>query len=380
MNDRLRVVAAVVLLLPAGHEGRGQAPKEVAKSESVPSEVAGRTFDQWKADLKHPDPSVRSEAILTLLQFGAPSSEVIQLLIDRSHDRDASPRVKAIILLTMLEVPKKDVPAVVKALVQRLADDSQSIIRYQAAVALDRFADEPSAKIAIGPLLKCSEDAATWEIRKLAVALLRRVGQDPTLGPEYRISQALINAARDPTAGVRLEVAMSMGALGRPADTVMWATTEKVLQGLARDRDPVVGLWANVSLQCLADNFSEERLHAIAVYLRSPQQRMRVQAARAIGVMGTKASSAVPDLLKALDDKDSEVVFEACNALAGARDVSPKVMTALTDLSKRENAGKAVRDLAARTIEELNKPPKKEETKVAPAKEMPKKPAALITR
>src|SRR5689334_15008363 len=90
------------------------APKPTIKTNpnasSVITEVAGRTFEQWKADLKHPDPSTRAEAILAITYFGPLTAEAVPALIDRCHDRDASPRVKAIIALGFVEMNPRDTP------------------------------------------------------------------------------------------------------------------------------------------------------------------------------------------------------------------------------------------------------------------------------
>ena len=55
------------------------------------------------------------------------------LLLDRCQDRDASPRVKAIIALRLIPVDPQDVPKVVDALARRVSptDESQAIVRYE---------------------------------------------------------------------------------------------------------------------------------------------------------------------------------------------------------------------------------------------------------
>src|SRR5271170_1103349 len=59
----------------------------------VVSEVDGRTFDEWKNDLQHADPSTRAEAVLALVHFGPRTAEAVPLLLKRCLDSDPSPRV-----------------------------------------------------------------------------------------------------------------------------------------------------------------------------------------------------------------------------------------------------------------------------------------------
>src|SRR4051812_24020294 len=87
------------------------------------SEVGGKTLSQWIADLNHQDPSVREEAIRAVTQFGSEASRAVPQLIARLRDVDASPRAKAALALSIIEVPKSDVPRVVQALAQRVQED-----------------------------------------------------------------------------------------------------------------------------------------------------------------------------------------------------------------------------------------------------------------
>ena len=111
----LSTLAALLLLLPSTLAAQAPTPvppraglKPLEGVASITSEIGGRTFEQWKVDLKHSDPSVRSEAILAIALFGNAATEAIPLLLDRCLDRDASPRVKAVLALTVLEIPERE--------------------------------------------------------------------------------------------------------------------------------------------------------------------------------------------------------------------------------------------------------------------------------
>lgn len=339
--------------------------KDPAKSQlktnptapSVVSEVGGKTFDQWKQDLKHPDPSVRAEAIIAISQFGAATVDAVPLLLDRCLDRDASPRVKAVIALTFIEIAEKDIPKVIDTLALRVGDDTQSIVRYQAATALNlRFADHKHARNAVSGLLKGAADQAAWEIRRACVMALRRCGVDPANGPEPRVTQALVRALQDPTSRVRAEAAIGLGAMGRPGDEILLGQVLRALQGVLRDREKSVGIWAQVSLMALADKVSDSQLETLAKGLSSSDMRIRAQTTRAIGALRERGQPCVGALLTALQDKEREVILEACVSLGNVGDRGPKVVAALTELSKSKDAADEVRELAKMTLEQLTKP------------------------
>lgn len=324
------------------------------------SEFAGRSFDQWKADLKHADPSIRAEAIIGVSQFGSSTTEVVPLLLDRILDRDASPRVKAVMALTFIDIKDRDIPKVIDAMTRRVAEDTQAIIRYQALVALDqRYADHAHARNSVGVLLKSAADPSVWEIRRLSISCLRRCGLEKGNGPEARVSVALVTAAQDAASRVRLEAIISLGVMGQPTDPAIFKEVERALQLAVRDRDKVVGIWAQVSLMALADKVPDSMLHNLARGLTNSETRIRAQTVRAIGALKDRGKPCTPALLKALEDKDTEVIAEACMALANIGDKGEKVVKTLTDLSKNKEADENIRDLAKESLEVLMQTKKK---------------------
>jgi HEAT repeat protein len=328
------------------------------KKPTYISEVGGRTFDQWKTDLRNPDPSVRAAAIIAILGFGSRAADALPLLLERCLDRDGSPRVKAVIALTLMEIPEKDIPKVIDALARRLDEDTQSIIRYQAAVALDRFADHDSAPRAVGALIKGASDQAAWEIRRICVTCLRRCGVDKMTGPEPRVTSVLMRSLSDPAARVRLEAAFALGSQGRPPDNIVAGQVERALLTVIRDRDKSVALWAQVSLMALADKVTYTQLEKLAEGMQNTEARMRAQTVRALGALGDRAKPVVHLVVAALKDKEKEVVYEACISLAGIGDKGPKVMEALTALSKDKEMEEPLRETAKMALEHLNSPAK----------------------
>lgn len=364
------LVAVLALAVPgidAQAPEKGADPKPpaakapVAKDKDAPasmmSEFAGKTFDQWKLDLKHQDPSVRVEAIVAVAQFGKLTAQTVPVLLDRCLDRDASPRIKAIMALSFIEIDKKDIPKVVECLAKRIGEDGQAIARYHAALSLQRFTDETSAKAAITPLIRACQDTTSYEIRALAVSLLRQIARDTSKGPPYAVSDILVRTAKDPAAQVRLEVAMALGALGRSSETQMQESIERTLLALTRDRDKAVGVWGYVGLLAHTEKVNESQVMAVAQpLLGDPSTRLRLHSARALGAIGAKAKVAIPTLLRALEDKDEEVVAEAIVALGAVGDPNERVLKSITEISTREKTDEVLKKLAKTTLEQLKKP------------------------
>lgn len=311
----------------------------IPPSSTAPTvnEVGGRTLSQWMTDLRHKDPSTRAQAITNIPAFGERAAEAVPLLIDRCQDTDASPRAKAVITLKFVTVRPADVPKVVEALARRLTEDPQSIVRYEAAVALVRFADD--AKPVVPALLRGVDDTGTWEIRHASIIALRRAAFDSKAGPDKRATVALMKALRDPVERVRLEATVSLGAMGRPADPQLLGALVSALQQQLAYRDKALSLWSHVSLMALDDKVSEQSLQAILKLIQSPERDIRLQVLLALGAMGAKAKAGVPAVIACLEDQESAVVAAACATLPRLGDPSGRVLDALIKVTQRKEQG-----------------------------------------
>src|SRR5207247_7974983 len=123
-------------------------------------------------------------------------------LINELTDRDVSLRVNATITLGIVGMEEKDIPAGVSALI-RLLTDTQSIVRYQAAMALGRLGRD--ARPAIPALLNTIKDSSSWEIRKAAAFALGAIAEDRQRGPDVRAMRALADALKDTCFQVLME-------------------------------------------------------------------------------------------------------------------------------------------------------------------------------
>ena len=153
---RIAFAAVLVALTLLPGSGVGQSPKAPegappkAGAAQAPQPAAGettwggKTLDKWILELKNPDASKRTMALLALMHFGEAASKAIPHVLDRLHDSDVSPRAKAALVLRYLAVDPKHVNSVVKELGGRLYPpgtnrdygESQAVIRYEAAKTL----------------------------------------------------------------------------------------------------------------------------------------------------------------------------------------------------------------------------------------------------
>jgi HEAT repeat protein len=332
-------LAAVLGAAALGTSLAAQAPTTSPSPTPPPiTEIGGKTLTQWKSDLKHRDPSVRSIAMLNIVGFGERAGEAVPLIIDRCEDRDASCRAKAVLVLKVMYVPEQHKGKVVAALAKRLAEDSQGIIRYEAAQALQRYADD--AHEAVPALLTPNrgvDDSATWEIRQVSIMVLRRAAFIKGKGPEPRATRALIAALKDTVEKVRLEATIALGAMGPPADPMMLEAVVRALDQQLAYADKSIALWSHVSLLSISNTVPEKSLAAILKLLRSPERDMRLEVLHALQAIGHKAKGAVPTVIDCLEDKEPAVVAAACITLAGLGDTSEAVRSAIIKVSERKD-------------------------------------------
>ena len=320
------------------------------------NEVDGKSLVQWTKELTNPDASIREEAIRAVVFFSGPHShELITALIERCQDRgDVSVKVRAIMALTILEVRKEDIPRIVKAMGERLQVDTQVIVRFQAAVALVRFGED--SKDAMTALIKGATDQQSFEIRRMCIRALEACGYMNvvgSVGPDPRVTNVLLNALHDPASQVRQEAVIALGSMGRSSDPMLYSKTIDLLPRVSvSDRDKIVRIWALVSWMAL-DKPSELGIKRIVDLLKDPEQRVRLAAVRALGIMGTRGKTVVSTLIEMLNDKDPAIVVAACSSLAGLADGAAPALKALTAMSERKDIDKGMKALVDATIKQI---------------------------
>ena len=83
----------------------------------------------------------------------------------------------------MIRIDEKDRSHVIDAVGTRLMDDSQAMVRYDAAVTLAELGAD--SKGAFAAILHGVEDLSSFEIRRVSIDALVVAGQTP-MGPDLR--------------------------------------------------------------------------------------------------------------------------------------------------------------------------------------------------
>ncbi len=350
------VLCLFCLVLPA----RAGQPKDNPSSDSsqrtdngYTKEWGGKRFDEWLKDVKfHPDPSYRAAALIAISQFKQSADAVPDILTRLREDGDASPRVKAALLLRMIPHHDTDRTRIIRGLAHAISHDPQSIIRYEAARSLQAFCplrfDVKEEKDALQDLVAGMNSTSTYELRDVCIHTLIMAGVDPREGPDPRVTDALLtraNPSYEATTQVRLKAIMALGAQGRPPDPNKLSRVMGVLKMPAnyRSSHPTVRIWSHVAIIALEEKANKKDLDTIAGYLTDREAATREQAVMALGALEDKAQGYVDDILKMLKREQVPAV-KAATALALGRlkNTGPRVLDALikmTEEKERENIG-----------------------------------------
>jgi HEAT repeat protein len=247
----------------------------------------------------------------------------------------------------------------------------------QAAMALATFG--PEAKSAVPNLVNVFRDSqASWEVRRAAAVTLGTVAIDPKDGPNPQAVAVLTDAVRrDTCSKVRLHALTALILLGRPpsgaeadgekaalrrAQAEAFRNEKSVLETAIKDPDKLVSLWARVALMRI-EKVTDAHLIQVGLLLKSADVALQVNAAQALGAMGTDAKSQIKNLIDALRDKEPSVVMAAAAALAGMGDAAKTAVPALKELESGQN--ELVKVAAAQALARINKTDKAETPKPA---------------
>jgi HEAT repeat protein len=343
---------ALTLSSRADDKGPGKAdpkaqPAATIQQTPAPAEpliyrIEGKEIEKWMDDTRSEDPSVRERAIRAIVHFGPRATIAVPYLLERCTDIEASPRLRAVMALTVVDIRDSDRNKVIDALAKRLEvnavtkqfEDPQGIVRYHAALALNRFGEE--AKSAIPGLINAVGDRSSFETRKAAISALRQIARDAKNGPDARATHALLERlvpGVEPAADVRLEAILSLGYMGRPADKGLLTKVEGTLKTCALGQHKPIAIWAIVSQMALGE-ITEEQLNKIQKFMTTTDVDTRIHGARALGSVGPKARKYVGLLIEMLNDKDYDTYAAGCVSLMSMGEPGSDAITALTKIAE----------------------------------------------
>jgi HEAT repeat protein len=326
--------------------------QEGGKKKDFTPKIPIKSLKSWIMDLKDKDASVRDIALSAIPNYGSSTSEAIPAVIDRCLDPDAGVRVKAVMALSVLEILDKDIARTVDTLAKRAQEDPQAQVRYLAINALQRF-DPVDARRTIAALVEASKYQNSYEVRRIALIALVKFGMDKTTGPDTKAVTAALVALKDPAIPVRYAAITAIALLGKPNNPVVSAGVEKALTDLANGTDKIFAIWAKVGLANQDVLSTATHVKFISQMLKQSDLQVKLEAMRAISVIGALAKPTVPDLIDLLEDKDNFVVFNACLTLGSLNVEAREAKEPLTKLIAKKDVIEPVKQAATNALESL---------------------------
>jgi len=212
-------------------------------------------------------------------------------------------------------------------LVEKLNDSNPSI-QHAAAISLGRYGRAE----AIEELIKPKIFRSTYhQIRWAAVAAVGRLG-------DYRVVDHLLKAVEDPEWIVRTQAITEL--MAKVKDIIAHKDirlTRILIHMFSLDNEEIVNL--------ATEGFQEigpESLHWLHDALHNPSPNIRSNAARTLGLMGSRGST--PYLLDLLQDEDAAVRATACEALGRIGDkisIEPLVLMIQDNVEKVQDQATA---------------------------------------
>ena len=314
-----------------------ESPKEPKFDFKEPSEVGGKTFQEWMKLMKHTDPVRREEAMKYVTAFGPTKSHealpeiIIQLNRHKTEPNgvDLSVRVNGIMALTMIyrqmAMAKKDPPEESHkkafALYKYFLNDGQVIMRVRTLQGLPSLG--PIARDAIPDVIKSTTATITWEVRKEALQTLTLIARDAKGVPDPKVMPELRNRAKndisyvvrqtaleglamlsapkvppelihaldvDPAVQVRLKVLDLLGKLEKDMeDNDRKLALKKLNAHLSVERDPILLVWTHGTIMTLMKKVTSAHMYPVVNYVKDKDPAVRVQALTMIGLGGKDA-------------------------------------------------------------------------------------------
>jgi HEAT repeat protein len=358
---------ALVLLLALVSGGFASAqPKVDLKKDPavvVPDalKIGNKTLDQCIKEIGLKDVSRREGAIRYIALF--PPDQAVKAIpallaeLRRLNTQAGDLSVRTSICVVVAEIFRTynqiDVATqrLAAATFQGCLHDREAVMRFRGAQALGTVG--PEAKGAINDLLGLLKDPATWEIRQAAAQALGMISYDKS-GPNVNVLRSLYNELNDPAFQVRLAAIQSIMYLGPPSDQAGAASYIKLLESAYKtDSEVAIQIWARVGIAYAQSNFSAEMLGPIGKLMKDPDSIVRTQAIQAMGSLGAKGRSTLPDIIRCLGDADNMVKLTAIWAVGQMADASIMAIPVLQAIIADPKEDATTKLLAKQSLEKI---------------------------
>lgn len=347
-----------------------------------PKDVNGKNLEEWVAEFRDPDPTIREIAVRVIPAFGPAARPVAgrRVMTMIAEDPDPGVRMAAMTTAGLLgHESKDDIKPMIYALRMAIGKTyNGSAIRLFATRALATYGGEAADAI---PVLTKIHIDPWWETRQAIAQALGRIGapqyddppaKDPMTNqpvpkrPANEMAKKYLvqMAHKDDCATVRLEAVLSLISLGppytkNPAEYLTLvqpelALIEQRLNSKRKDQlepDKSVQIWLYVLLVMLDDRAYKDTLPKIAGYFHQPSATVRAQALMAIGALGKRA--AVQEVLAAVRDalmyEEEILVAAAVDCLMAMGDDAAGVLPDVEKLRDRTK-NKKLKEIAEEGI------------------------------
>jgi HEAT repeat protein len=375
MRGGLHITVAVVGLLAVAMPAAAQ----FGKFKDKDTLIDDKSLRQWVAELKDKDPGARTVALQAVAAYGPAARKefgAVKEIITLLADRDPAIRVNAGIALGIIGMNEDDRKEGIDGL-RKMLSDSQQIVRFQGVQTLELLGHDAKPAIPeLRRLLITERQFMSWEIRRASAGALAAAGVEKD-SPNSQAVKALTDALYDSCVQVQLEALAGLQKLGPPRSVDERKSTVTVLnQRMSRGRDKRVLVWLYL-VQMRYEKVSEKYLTKIAELMKDSDVTVRNHATRAMGIIGPEAKAHVPDLIKALSDKNDYVVMWAITALERIGPAAKGAVPELQEVNTSKKRNESIKAMAAAAIFAINnknvaKPEKdKPLAKPEPKKESP---------
>jgi HEAT repeat protein len=241
------------------------------------------------------DQIVRRKAVAALREIRPGPKLGLEPLVKMLEDADAGVRYR--VLQTLAEGGSLVVPGVVKALENERAT-------YWALLVLREIG--PDAKEAVAPLIGLMADPRP-EIRRESIIALAEIGE----ASAPAVPQ-LIKAMDDPATQAAATYALAkIGKVPAEAVTAIRSHVDSPDQVVS-----IASIWALVTLHPTDEKLAAEAAEILGKGLVSPQQHVRLAAARALSDLKLDSTVVQPVVSKLMQDASEETVVDALRAFA----------------------------------------------------------------
>ena len=366
------IVTLATLLLAgvsaAGAQGTRDAPQAFTR---------GKSLADWIAQAGHYIPEMRREAVKAIATLGPAAQDALPVLIRSTRDEDEEVRFWAVEAIRRMGGAGRDAaPALLVVLsndTRRLQDEARRAfeaigapavpvlipalrspdpwVRANAAEALGTIGD---ARDKVVPeLIRLLSDDTLW-VRSSAAWAIGDLGGDAHAAAKPLARCLVEELRRDPTLsdpGIRVRVEDLVYALGRLGDHASGAVAP--VMTVLYDGDDSLRAAAAAALAGIGHKAAEPLGRAV----RSAPLPVRMEAARALRLMGPEAKHATRDLIKVLEANDElegghDLVIATADAL-GAIGHDAKAALGILERQRRQSASSDVVEALDRAIRKI---------------------------